>query len=109
MQRWRSQLCAVLFVALTKMVSPAGLIFGAQQQAPPAQIPSDVPDRPGEEADSIPVMFPHPETDLFWISGQANFISQWHPAFHSPYQGRNSLSPEAQDATSRVLTLYTGL
>jgi carbohydrate-selective porin OprB len=44
-----------------------------------------------------------------WISGQANFISQWHPAFHSPYQGANSLSPQAQDATSRVLTLYTGL
>jgi hypothetical protein len=61
------------------------------------------------ESDPIPVMFPHPETDRLWISGQANFISQWHPAFHSPYQGRNSLSPEAQDASSRVLTLYTGL
>ncbi len=61
------------------------------------------------ESDPIPVMFPHPETDRFWISGQANLISQWHPAFHSPYQGRNSLSPQAQDASSRVLTLYTGL
>jgi carbohydrate-selective porin OprB len=54
-------------------------------------------------------MFPHPESDRIWLSGQANFISQWHPAFHSPYQGRNSLSPEAQDASSRVLTLFTGL
>jgi hypothetical protein len=54
-------------------------------------------------------MFPHPETDRWWISGQANFISQWHPAFHSPYQGVNSLPPEAQDATSRVLTLFTGV
>jgi len=54
-------------------------------------------------------MFPHPESDRIWISGQANFISQWHPAFHSPYQGPNSLSPQAQDATSRVLTLFTGL
>lgn len=54
-------------------------------------------------------MFPHWETDRLWISGQANFISQWHPAFHSPYQGVNSLTPEAQDATSRVLTLFTGL
>src|ERR1700730_2044025 len=44
-----------------------------------------------------------------WISGQANIISQWHPAFHSPYSGMNSLSPQAQDASSRVLTLYTGL
>lgn len=59
--------------------------------------------------DSPVVMFPHPEWDRLWLSGQANFISQWHPAFHSPYQGKNSLTPEAQDATSRVLTLYTGL
>ena len=58
--------------------------------------------------DSPVVMFPHPEWDRFWLSGQANFISQWHPNFHSPYQGTNSLTPEAQDATSRVLTLFTG-
>ncbi len=55
------------------------------------------------------VMFSHFESNRIWLSGQANFISQWHPAFHSPYQGPNSLSPEAQDATSRVLTLFTGL
>src|SRR6266849_5264682 len=73
-----------------------------QDQQPPENTQS-------READPIPVMFPHPETDRVWISGQANFISQWHPAFHSPYQGRNSLPPEAQDASSRVLTLFTGL
>jgi high affinity Mn2+ porin len=61
------------------------------------------------DSDPLPVLVPHPETDRLWVSGQANFISQWHPAFHSPYSGRNSLSPEAQDATSRVLTLFTGL
>jgi high affinity Mn2+ porin len=59
--------------------------------------------------DSLTTMFPHAEWDRIWLSGQANFISQWHPAFHSPYQGKNSLSPQAQDATSRVLTLFTGL
>ncbi len=53
-------------------------------------------------------MFPHPETGRLWISGQANFVSQWHPVFRSPYQGPNSLTPEAQDASSRVLTLYIG-
>jgi high affinity Mn2+ porin len=61
------------------------------------------------DADPVPAMFAHPETDRWWISGQANFISQWHPTFRSPYQGVNSLTPEAQDATSRVLTLFTGL
>jgi hypothetical protein len=54
-------------------------------------------------------MFAHPETGRWWISGQANWISQWHPAFRSPYQEVNSLTPEAQDATSRVLTLFMGL
>src|SRR5271166_5490614 len=66
-------------------------------------------DAPADEGDDAPAMLPHPESDRIWISGQANFVSQWHPAFHSPYQGKNSLTPEAQDATSRVLTLYTGL
>jgi high affinity Mn2+ porin len=58
--------------------------------------------------DTATTMFPHADWDRLWLSGQANFISQWHPAFHSPYQGPNSLSPKAQDATSRVLTLFTG-
>src|ERR1700726_876538 len=73
------------------------------------QTPAPPNTETGRATDLIPVMFPHPETDRLWISGQANIISQWHPAFRSPYQGRNSLSPEAQDASSRVLTLYTGL
>ncbi len=75
------------------------------QEAPESPDPS----AQAPESDPIPVMFPHPETDRLWISGQANLISQWHPAFHSPYEGRNSLSPQAQDASSRILTLYTGL
>ena len=43
-----------------------------------------------------------------WLSGQANFISQGHPTFDSPYQGPNSLSPNGQFVTSRVITVYTG-
>jgi len=54
-------------------------------------------------------MFPHQEWSRLWLSGQVNIISQWHPAFPSPYQGPHSLSPEAQDATSHVFTLFTGL
>ncbi len=77
------------------------------QDSPPAESPrSNEASTPA--ADPVPTMFPHPETDRWWISGQANFISQWHPAFHSPYQGPRSLPPQAQDATSRVLTLFTG-
>ena len=78
------------------------------EMTPPAAGPPES-DAAAAEDDEIPTMLPHPETDRIWVSGQANFISQWHPAFHSPYQGKNSLTPEAQDATSRVLTVYTGL
>jgi hypothetical protein len=46
--------------------------------------------------------------DRVWISGQANFITQGHPTFDSPYSGPNSLSADGQDVTSRVITLYTG-
>lgn len=73
------------------------------------QTPAPPDSETGPATEPIPVMFPHPQTDRLWISGQANIISQWHPAFPSPYQGKNSLSPQAQDASSRVLTLYTGL
>jgi len=77
------------------------------QDPTPAQQPGETD--PPTDPDSTPTMFPHLETDRLWISGQANFISQYHPGFHSPYSGKNSLSAEAQDATSRVLTLFTGL
>jgi hypothetical protein len=46
--------------------------------------------------------------DRIWLSGQANFITQGHPTFDSPYSGPNSLSADGQDASSRVITLYTG-
>ena len=86
----------------------AGL-WGQQPDTAPASADPASEAAPTQNDDSPVVMFPHGEWDRIWLSGQANFISQWHPAFHSPYQGKNSLTPEAQDATSRVLTLYTGL
>ena len=80
----------------------------AQDQSPQeAQSPPDANSAPA--SDAIPVMFPHPGSDRLWISGQANIITQWHPAFRSPYSGVNSLSARSQDASSRVLTLFTGL
>jgi high affinity Mn2+ porin len=86
------------------------LPMASGQTETPTQQPNDT-NTSAESTDpgSPPTMFPHPETNRLWISGQANFISQWHPAFHSPYSGKNSLSAQAQDATSRVLTLFTGL
>src|SRR5438552_16801211 len=34
-------------------------------------------------------MFPPIRDTRFWLSGQANFIFQTHPDFHTPYSGAN--------------------
>jgi high affinity Mn2+ porin len=67
----------------------------------------EVSDPPPDEAPET--MFPHFKSSRFWLSGQANFIFQTHPPFHADYSGPNSLSPNYQKATSRVLTLYAGV
>ena len=54
-------------------------------------------------------MFPHLVDTRYWLSGQANFIFQTHPPFHAPYSGPNSLDPNYEKATSRLLTLYAGV
>ena len=100
--RWRVS----AMVGLCFLYVPS--LFAQDTTAPQDQSSTSAP-APSADPDPLPVMLPHPESDRLWLSGQANFISQWHPAFHSPYSGKNSLPPEAQDATSRVLTLFTGL
>ncbi len=78
--------------------------------APNTPAPShsnSVADPPPDE--STEAMFPHFKDSRFWLSGQANFIFQTHPPFHADYSGTNSLNPNYQKATSRVLTLYTGV
>jgi high affinity Mn2+ porin len=81
------------------------------QDTPANQAPVQADPVPADDSSSDPptTLFPHFESDRIWLSGQANIITQWHPAFRSAYQGPNSLSPQAQDASSRVLTLLTGL
>lgn len=64
---------------------------------------------PHEGASSSPLtLFPHSQTSRYWISGQANIILQWHGPFRAPYTGPNSLRPAAENATSRLYTLYLG-
>jgi high affinity Mn2+ porin len=68
----------------------------------------DPPDPPPPD-DSTETMFPHFKDSRFWLSGQANFIFQTHPPFPAAYSGQHSLSPNYEKATSRVMTLYTGV
>jgi high affinity Mn2+ porin len=78
----------------------------ANTAAPDAD-PGDSPaDASGESAQA---MFPRLRDTRFWLSGQANFIIQAHPPFHAAYSERNSLDPRYEKATSRLLTLYTGV
>jgi high affinity Mn2+ porin len=85
----------------TPQASPT--ISNSESAAKAQDSPADPP------ADSTEAMFPHFKDTRFWLSGQANFIFQTHPGFHAPYSGTNSLSPHYEKATSRVLTLYTGV
>jgi high affinity Mn2+ porin len=109
-ERW----LLVLLSLLVPCVAAAQTVEASKEpspQAPPGEAREaaegdPVPAIPGD--DTPVVMFPHAEWDRWWLSGQANFISQWHPNFHSPYQGPNSFTSGHQDATSRVLTLFTG-
>jgi high affinity Mn2+ porin len=52
--------------------------------------------------------FPHPDR-RYWVSGQANFIFQANPPFDASYSGPHSFRNRYEKATSRVLTLFTGL
>jgi high affinity Mn2+ porin len=98
-------LCCLLLVGLAM---PCG-VSAQDSPADPSSSQSPPSATQDPESQDPVTLFPHFESDRFWLSGQANIITQWHPAFRSPYQGPNSLSSEAQDASSRVLTLYTGL
>lgn len=74
--------------------------------APPADPPAD-----GNAAvdDNTQSMFPHIKDTRFWLTGQANFVFQTHADFPALYSGPHSLINRYEKATSRVMTLYTGV
>ncbi len=79
-----------------------------------AAVPGQLLNTPGAADPSRAVtvapvtLFEHPDTSRFWLSGQVNIIVQYHPAFHAAYSGPNSLQSHAEDATSYVVTLFSG-
>src|SRR5215470_15733256 len=80
---------------------------GSDKQSSPPQQAATVGSEDAE-ADDVVTMFPHSESGRYWISGQANIIFQWHPSFPAEYSGPNSLHPYAENATSKLFTLYLG-
>ena len=79
------------------------------QAAPPpdAALVPDPSDPPADQTTES--MFPHFMDTRFWLSGQTNFIFQTHPDFHARYSGTHSLRSHYEKATSRLMTLYTGV
>lgn len=89
--------------------SATALQNGDSQQNPPATPQANSDNPPSAAADESSVtMFPHSQTSRWWVSGQGNVVFQWHPTFPAAYSGPNSLSAQAQSATTHIFTLYTG-
>ena len=53
--------------------------------------------------------FAHSESLPWWLSGQGNFVFQWHPRFPAEYSGPHSFEHASEQAASEVTTLYSGL
>ncbi|MGC1372122.1 MAG: carbohydrate porin [Candidatus Sulfotelmatobacter sp.] len=125
----------VLFLALAATAFPASAQHPVQrlsqlsdQTLPNAPVPSSL-DTTSQSSSSAPqasapnsddppsvavppdveTFFPHFRTTQFWLSAQANFIFQFHPSFPAAYSGIHSLRPIFESATSRVVTVYTGV
>jgi high affinity Mn2+ porin len=100
-------ICAIFGVFL---IAPAALRAQDAPQAQAQTLPGQADDQASPPTSVDPeVMLPHFKDTRFWLSGQINFIFQVHPDFHAAYSGQNSLSPHYEKATSRVMTLYTGV
>jgi high affinity Mn2+ porin len=101
---WTATLRLLLVLAAASV--PVRLARAQSDQSQSTQ--STLSDSSSDSQNDILTMFPHSDSSRFWISGQANIILQWHPAFPSAYNGPNSLSAPAQSATSHIVTLFTG-
>jgi high affinity Mn2+ porin len=65
-------------------------------------------DDPSRLAQYAPSRFV-PALDIFAVHGQATFVNQAYPSFHSPYEGTNSLPGGGTSRETFDLTLSTGV
>ncbi len=77
-----------------------------EQQEPQQQQRQQQADAP--DSHDPETFFPHPDK-RYWISGQINFIFQANPPFDATFSGPHSFHNRYEKATSRVMTLFTGL
>ena len=100
-------LCAAIALGPALPAQQANAPSAVKLEAAPQAVAPDSGDSPAEADPET--MFPHFKDTRFWLSGQANLIFQTHPPFFAAYSGKNSLSPNYEKATSRLVTLYTGV
>jgi high affinity Mn2+ porin len=113
-------LASTLFICFAATSSFAQVTGSPSRQSQPDAIaPLGDSAQPSPQSDAVApsgdssqpnpnYLFDHSQTSRFWISGQANFIYQYHPSFASPYSGPNSFSGAAEGEMSHVYTLFTG-
>jgi len=107
--RWRRTGGLWLLLLLCARALPVFAQTQGTVTADPADSSASAPES-DPPADTAPeTMLPHLHDSRFWLSGQANLIFQTHPPFFAEYSGKHSLDPGYEKATSRVLTLYTGM
>jgi high affinity Mn2+ porin len=114
---WKRHIRLTFLLVMLALV-PVNVLLAQQSEQPQHQQqpatptdsvgPSAPPSDPDAD-DGTQSMFPHFKDTRFWLSGQSNFIFQTHPDFPALYSGPHSLGPRYEKATSRVLTLYTGV
>jgi high affinity Mn2+ porin len=111
MRRLTIQFVLAICATLGAFLAGAAELRAQDSPATLARTPAVLTDAPATPpADADPEsMVPHFKDTRYWLSGQTNFIFQTHPDFHAGYSGKNSLSPHYEKATSRVMTLYTGV
>jgi hypothetical protein len=96
-------MAALLTLLFLVCLNAAAVAQSADEMASFKDTPASAPDA------SPDTVLPHFRDGRFWVSGQTNFIFQTHPGFDAKYTGANSLDPTYEKATSRVMTLYTGV
>lgn len=60
-----------------------------------------------DEASGVPAA--DAATDWYTIHAQATNVTQYHPRFHSPFRGKNSMDPAPRANETIDVTLYAGV
>jgi high affinity Mn2+ porin len=82
------------------LAAAAALIAGSAQAHSPR-------DEPSEDKPAPPVEPTRGEQEWYSFHYQSTAATQYHPAFHAPYSGQNSLRPFSESATAFVSTIYS--